>query len=152
MIKDVFMRVAMALTATAIALTTGCSNPPEPPPDTPEQAVRDHIEAAESNDIDTLRQLACGGLADQLATRDDEQIQTAFQHYYDPKPDEFSALDLAKDPVQVLGFYTGISDLFISFDTEYHGRWQVCAIYLSNGPFGALPDPFGDYRGSKRVR
>lgn len=137
------MRFTLALSAIAVVLASGCANSSEQPPDSPEQAVREHIAAAEGGDVAALRRLACGSLAEQLAVRDDEQVRTAFQRYYEPKPDQFGASAPVRDSVSVLGFYTGITDLDISFVTERHGRWQVCEIHKGNGPFGPLPGPFG---------
>ncbi|WP_309234352.1 hypothetical protein [Nocardia sp. XZ_19_385] len=104
--------------------------------------MRDHIEAAAAGDVATLRRLACGSLAEQMAVRSDEQVRTAFDRFYEPKPDKFTASAAAGDSVSVLGFYTGITDLEIAFVTEQHGGWQVCEVRRGNGVFGPLPGPF----------
>ncbi|WP_228565993.1 hypothetical protein [Nocardia sp. SYP-A9097] len=77
-----------------------------------------------------------------MAVRSDEQVRTAFNRFYEPKPDKFSASAPTGDSVSVLGFYTGVTDLDIAFDTEQHGRWQVCEVRKGNGVFGPRPGPF----------
>lgn len=136
------MRVTTVLTFAVIVAASGCSTSPADQPDSPEQAVRDHLEASEQGDVAALRRRACGGLADQISARSDDQIRKAFQRYYDPEPDKFSASAPTGDSVTVLGFYTGITDLDIAFVTEQHDRWQVCEIRKGNGIFGPLPGPF----------
>lgn len=136
------MRVAIVLAIAALAMASGCSKSVVQPPDSPERAVRDHIEAAESGDVAELRRLACGGLAEKMAVRTDEQVRAAFETYYEPKPDDFAADTRTASAVTVLGFYTGITDMDIAFVTEQHGHWQVCEVRSGNGIFGPLPSPF----------
>lgn len=136
------MRVAIVLTIAAAAIVSGCSERPARPPDSPEQAVRDHIAAAETGDVAALRRLSCGSLAEQLSARNDEQVKTAFQRFYEPKPDRFSASAPTGSSVKVVGFYTNVTDLDIAFVTEQHSNWQVCEIRRGNGIFGPLPGPF----------
>ncbi|MGV9413654.1 hypothetical protein ACWDOP_27450 [Nocardia sp. NPDC003693] len=133
------MRVAVVLAVAVIAATSGCSDYPA---DSAEEAVRSHIEAADRGDVTALRELACGDLAQAMASRTDEQVRAAFADYYDPAPDWFSD-EQRGDRVWVSGYYSGISHLEIAFVTERHGDWQVCEVRRGNGPYGALPGPFG---------
>ncbi|MFE3189460.1 hypothetical protein ACFXHA_10655 [Nocardia sp. NPDC059240] len=136
------VRVVTALALAGMTIVSGCSIDSSQAADSPEQAVRDHIKAADAGDVVALRRLACGGLAEQMTVRSDEQVRTAFDGFYKPTPDKFSASAPAGDSVRVLGFYTGLTDLDIAFVTEQHGRWQVCGVARGNGGFGPLPGPF----------
>ncbi|WP_235263979.1 hypothetical protein, partial [Nocardia seriolae] len=102
------IRVVTALGLAAMAIVSGCSIDSSHSADSPEQAVRDHMKAADAGDVTALRRLACGGLAEQMTVRSDEQVRAAFDGFYKPKPDKFSTSAPAGDSVRVLGFYTGL--------------------------------------------
>lgn len=132
------MRVAIGLLTVAVAAVSSCTIL------SAEDAVRDHIAAAGAGNVPVLRSLACGTLADQLATHTDDEIRTAFATYYQPKPDRFRTSDSGGSAATVTGYYSGITDLGIAFAAEKKGgQWRVCEVRKGNGVFGALPGPFG---------
>lgn len=128
--------VAVAILAAAVACGTG---PCGLDAASPEQAVRTHIAAAQAGDVAALRRGACGPLADAMQTRSDAEVRDEFRRTYNPAPDHFTT---SADQHTVTGYYTGISDLEISFITADHDGWKVCEIRRGNVVFGRLPGPF----------
>jgi hypothetical protein len=138
--------VAAAALGAAIVMTAGCSRVDPGPYENAEQAVRAHIGAARRGDVAVLRRDACGPLAAAMSRHSDAAVQQEFLHAYDGGPDDVRTTSAHPDDAvgrqTVVGYYTHVRDLQITFLTEDHRGWQVCEIQRRNSVFGRLPDPF----------
>lgn len=136
----------LAVVLVMIAVTAGCSRLDPGPYETAEEAVHAHIAAAKAGDVAVLRRDACGRLAAAMSRHSDAAVRQEFEHAYDAGPDQLrTATELPDDAVDrhtVVGRYSHVTDLQISFVVEDHRGWQICEIRRSNRVFGELPDPF----------
>lgn len=69
-------------------------------------------------------------------------MRDAFDGLYDHGPDKLKTTSSDAANATVIGIYTQVTDLGISFSAEDHDGWKVCDVRRDNGPFGPLPGPF----------